>query len=179
MILGLDISTSMTGATVLDKDGNITRCEVWDFRNKRKYPTFFSKVEAARLHLAEIHKRHKIEQIYIEQSLSRFRPGFSSAKTILTLSKFNGILSWLCYDMFNIEPIYLSVGSARKACGIQVPRGENAKEIVLKILLDKEDSFSVEYTKYGNPVPGSYDRADSIVIARAGAKCQIEKNFES
>ena len=179
MILGLDISTSMTGATVLDKDGNITRCETWDFRNKRKYPTFFRKVEGAKLRLAEIWEWHKIEQIYVEQSLSRFRPGFSSAKTILTLAKFNGIVSWLCCDIFKIEPIYLSVGSARKACGIQVPRGENAKEVVLNFLLDKEDSFSVQYTKHCNPVPGSYDRADSIVIARAGMKCQAEKSSES
>lgn len=179
MILGLDISTSMTGATVLDKDGKITRCEKWDFRNKKKYPTFFSKVERAKLHLGEIWEWHKITDIYVEQSLSRFRPGFSSANTILTLAKFNGIVSWLCYEMFKIEPIYLSVGSARKSCGIRVPRGENAKEVVLNFLLDKEDSFSVDYTKFGNPVPGSYDRADSIVIARAGMKCQVKRNSES
>ena len=35
-------------------------------------------------------------------------------------------------------------------------------------LLDNEPSFSVEYTKHGNPKPGSYDRADSLVIAKAG-----------
>ena len=35
-------------------------------------------------------------------------------------------------------------------------------------LLDNIDDLSVEYTKYGNPKPGSYDRADSYVIAKAG-----------
>ena len=73
----------------------------------------------------------------------------------------------------------MSVSPARKACGITVPRGENAKEIVLNFLLDNEGSFSVDYTKHGNPVPGSYDRADSIVIARAGMKCQAEKSSQS
>jgi len=179
MILGLDISTSITGATVLDENGKITRCEAWDFRNKRKYPTFFSKVQGAKLHLAEVWEWHKIKHIYIEQSLARFRPGFSSAKTILTLAKFNGIVSWLCYEMFEMEPVYLSVGSARKACGIQVPRGSNSKEIVLNFLLDNEVDFGIEYTKHGNPTPGSYDRADSLVIARAGMKCQVEKSSTS
>jgi len=28
--------------------------------------------------------------------------------------------------------------------------------------------FIVEYTKYGNPKPGTDDKADSVVIARAG-----------
>ena len=34
MILGLDISTSIIGATVLDKNGEVVYCEAWDLRNK-------------------------------------------------------------------------------------------------------------------------------------------------
>ena len=49
-----------------------------------------------------------------------------------------------------------------------MPRGEKAKEIVLKYLLDNEPNFVINYTKYDNPTPGSYDRADSMVIAKAG-----------
>ena len=179
MLLGLDISTSITGATVLDETGKIVYCEAWDTRNKNKFPNLFSKAHFIKGKLWEVDDRFGIDSVYVEQSLSRFRPGFSSAKTILTLSKFNGIVSWLCYEIYEVEPEYLSVSPARKACGITVPRGENAKEIVLNFLLDNEGSFSVDYTKHGNPVPGSYDRADSIVIARAGMKCQAERNSES
>ena len=32
MILGLDISTSITGATILDKDGNVIYNEAWDLK---------------------------------------------------------------------------------------------------------------------------------------------------
>ena len=39
---------------------------------------------------------------------------------------------------------------------------------VLEHLLKKEPAFKIEYTKYGNPKPESYDRADAIVIAKAG-----------
>ncbi len=179
MLLGLDVSTSITGATVLDNDGKIVYCEAWDMRNKNKFPTLLTKAGFIKNRLWEMEDRFGIDEVYIEQSLSRFRPGFSSAKTLLTLSKFNGIVSWLCYDIYEVEPEYLSVTPARKACGITVKRGENAKEIVLNFLLDNEDGFSVEYTKHGNPKPGSYDRADSIIIARAGRKCRVEKSSES
>ena len=35
MILGLDISTSITGVTVLNDDGKVVFNEAWDFRNKK------------------------------------------------------------------------------------------------------------------------------------------------
>ena len=99
-----------------------------------------------------------------------FRPGFSSAKTILTLAKFNGIVSYICKRDFGIEPEYIGASTARKTCGIKVERGKKAKEVVLNFLLDNEESFDIEYTKHGNPKPGSYDRADSYIIAKAGWK---------
>ena len=38
---------------------------------------------------------HDIQKIFIEENLQAFRPGFSSAKTLLTLARFNGIVSYL------------------------------------------------------------------------------------
>ena len=43
MILGLDISTSITGATILDDDGNIVLCEAWDMRDKKHFKDLFDK----------------------------------------------------------------------------------------------------------------------------------------
>ena len=37
MILGLDISRSITGATILDEEGKIIFCESWDTRNANKF----------------------------------------------------------------------------------------------------------------------------------------------
>ena len=177
MILGLDVSTSITGATVLNDSGEVLFCEAWDTRNKNRFPTLFDKGVFVKHKLWELHDRFNIERVYIEQSLQSFRSGFSSAKTLSTLSRFNGIVSWLCYDIFELEPEYVAATSARKLCGITVPRGQKAKEVVLNFLLDKESSFVIDYTKSGNPSPGSYDRADSLVIARAGySLCQKQKN---
>ena len=170
MILGLDISTSITGATVLDYNGKVLYCEAWDLRNKRDFPNLFSKVQRFKQVMCNLYQINKypIDSIFIEQSLMAFRPGFSSAKTILTLAKFNGILSYVCQQDFGVEPQYIGASTARKSCGIKIPKGEKAKDVVLQYVLDNEPNFVVEYTKHGNPKPGSYDRADSLIIARAG-----------
>ena len=173
MILGLDISTSITGYTIVD-NGKIIINGAWD---TRKYKNFFDKVVHVKDGLDKIRKEYgtRITAVYIEQSLQSFRSGFSSAKTLSTLSRFNGIVSWLVFDQYGIQPEYIAATSARKLCGIKVSRGQKAKQVVLNFLLDNEPSFVIEYTRNGNPKPESYDKADSIVIARAGAICE-QKN---
>ena len=170
MILGLDVSTSITGATVIDNRGNIVYCEAWD---TRKLKNFFLKAQHIQKCLKDIKRQFPIKKIVIEQSLQMFRSGFSSAKTLLTLAKFNGIISYICQKCYLKPPEFISASTARKACGIKVERGKKAKEVVLNFLLDNDSTFSVEYTKHGNPKPGSYDRADSYIIAKAG---WIKKN---
>ena len=168
MILGLDISTSITGATVLDDDGAMIFNCAWDTRNKNKFPSLYEKAEFIKTQLIHLEDKFYIEKIYIEQSLQTFRSGFSSAHTLSTLSRFNGIISWLCYDLFDIEPMMLAAASARKAVGVLIKRGDNAKEKVFQFVVDKEPSFLVEYTKHGNPRPGTFDKSDSYIIAKAG-----------
>ena len=176
MVLGLDISTSITGVTVLNSSGEVVLCDVWDLR---KVKGFFQKVEKAKAHLETLKEDHGIKEIFIEQSLQSFRTGFSSAQTLSTLARFNGTLSWLCYELFGIEPEFIGASTARKLYGLKVPRGQKAKEVVLKKVLDTEPSFEIEYTKFGNPKPGSYDRADSLVIAKAGYELCKERNSSS
>ena len=171
MICGLDISTSITGITLLDKSGKIVYNDAWD---TRKYKDFFDKVAHVKTGLEEVYREYgpEIRAVYIEQSLQSFRSGFSSAKTLSTLSRFNGVVSWLVFDLYRIKPEYLAATSARKLCGIKVPRGQKAKAVVLKFLLDSEPDFVVHYTRNGNPKPESYDKADSLVIAKAGVICE-------
>ena len=114
MILGLVVSTSITGATVMDYDGTIISCEAWRFQNKKNFPNLFSKAKFAKEQLSEIKKKYKIKEIYIEKSLQSFRSVFSSAKTLSTLASFNGIISWLCYELWGRQPEYISAPSARK-----------------------------------------------------------------
>ena len=165
MILGLDISTSITGITVVSDLGDVLLNESVD---TRKYKSFFLKAEKMKSCLTNISKNYNIKEVYIEQSLQSFRSGFSSAKTLSTLSRFNGVVSWMCYSLWSVEPEYLAATSARKLCGIKVPKGQKAKPVVLQFVVDNEPTFVLEYTRNGNPKPDAYDKADSWVIAKAG-----------
>ena len=179
MVLGIDISTSITGFAVVG-DGQLLYYSSVDLR---KHKGVFAKAIALKEYVDDLFEnyqldqegslgwgksKHPIEHIYIEQPLHMFMKGRSSAKTLSALMTFNGIVSWLVYELFEIEPKYIAATSARKKCGIKVKRGEKGKEVVLKHLLENEKAFCIEYTKFGNPKPESYDHADAIVTAMAG-----------
>tara|TARA_B100000035_G_scaffold249865_1_gene218747 strand:- start:150 stop:680 length:531 start_codon:yes stop_codon:yes gene_type:complete len=176
MILGLDISTSITGVTILDSNGHCLENQFWDTRNKNKFPTIYKKAMLVYNNLRSISMEYPITQIFIEQSLHSFRSGFSSAQTLSTLSRFNGIVSWHCYQIFKIEPEMISAATARKTVGIKVSRGENAKQKSFDFVVANEPTFVVEYTKNGNVKPGIMDKSDSWVIAKAGYDICIAKN---
>jgi hypothetical protein len=144
MILGIDISTSITGFAII-AEGEIV---FYDSVDLRKYKNFFQKAERIKEaifnifdnyqfdrednHWLEVDQENanKINHIYIEQSLHMFMGGKSSAKTLSTLTRFNGIVSWLLYEMFEMEPKFIGSTSARKHAGIKVPRGQKAKQVV-------------------------------------------------
>jgi len=163
MILGLDISTSITGYTILDYEGNIVACNHIDLRKEKN---FFKKIQIVNSRLEMINEEYDIEQVYIEESLQSFNR--AAGKSLSILSKINGIVSWLCYNMFYGEPKYVIARSARKLCGITIPRGTKAKMETFQFVVDKVPGFDVEYTRYGNPKAGYTDRSDSYIVARAG-----------
>jgi hypothetical protein len=188
MILGVDISTSITGFAVVTDNVLV----YYDSIDLRKHKGFFAKTIAIKEKLMDIYEMYQldnddrlvgdsafpIEHIYIEQSLHMFMGGKSSAKTLSTLTRFNGVVAWLLFELFEIEPEFIGASTARKTVGIRVPRGEKAKKVVLKYLLDNEPTFKVQYTHQGNPKPESYDRADAIIIARAGDIIEREKETQ-
>ena len=98
MILGLDISTSITGFAIV-ADGQLLWYDSIDLR-KSKDP--FEKAGKVREKIVEIFKKHNapgssdpIEHVFIEQPFQFFKSGGSSAKTMAVLQSFNGVVSWI------------------------------------------------------------------------------------
>jgi len=96
IILGLDVSTSCTGICVVDD--NI------EPDNKGSHILFLKAIELAKFKTLErkeeeiqnfFHNQFLIDvdRIVVEEPLTAFRPGMSSAQTISTLVRFNGIVS--------------------------------------------------------------------------------------
>ena len=177
MFLGFDISTSIIGIACVDKGGEMIFCEHCDLR---KHKTLFDKIDMFRKFLTDIRYLQTIvREIWIEEPFVFFSGGGSSGKTMAVLQRFNGMASVAIRDAFHLDPQYVGASQARKLNEIKIPRGTKAKEEVLKFLLDNMPNFKVQYTKHGNPKPGYYDRADSIVVARAGHTLWKNKNFSS
>ena len=171
MILGLDISTTMVGVAVLDEETkNLIISEHIDLG---KLDSTFKKAELVGSELWQIAQQHNIKYVFIETALKRFIPGKSRADTIIKLAKFNGVVSWLCFDSFGFEPIYINVNTARSLYGLSFPRGTKGpkrKKMVIEAVIEKEKTaFKYEMARGGkNYKKGTDDRADAIVIARAG-----------
>ena len=166
MILGLDISTSITGVSIVDRDNELIYCDAW--RTDKKGLSHFDKLDIVRDKICFLKSQYPIEKIYVEEPLGMFAAGRSSAQVISKIQRFNGVVCWILREVFDIEPGYINASTARRLCGIKVSRGTKAKEVVLKHVLANEKTFKAEYTKKGNPVKGVYDKADSLVIAKAG-----------
>jgi Holliday junction resolvasome RuvABC endonuclease subunit len=169
MILGLDISTSVVGVSVIDNQELILSTH-WDIS---KVETLFAKAEFIGAELWQVRNKYNIQHVFIETALKKFIPGRSRADTIMKLAKFNGIVSWMCYESFGLEPTYINVNSARSLYGLSFARGikgPKRKKMVVEAVIEREkNAFTYEMARGGkNYKRGTDDRADAIVIARAG-----------
>jgi hypothetical protein len=128
----------------------------------------------------ELSKKYKVDKIVIEENLQAFRRGFSSARTLSTLARFNGIVSFLAQDVFHVSTIMLNVNSARSKIGLKVDRKSEIpiKEQILKWVKSHPDFSGYEWpTKVMKSGPRRgmrvqakecYDIADAAVICLAG-----------
>jgi len=181
VILGLDISTSCTGWCVFDNDGKFINMGAF---KTSKEKSFFAKCNAVRAGLHELIIKFPIEKVYVEENMQAFRPGFSSAKTLMTLAQFNGIIRWICHDEFRWPVDAINVNTARKVNGIKKKKGDNTKEVVhlwvQNDLCDNSCEFTWPYKVLkSGPNRGqtrldtsSFDMADAYVIAKASFKIE-------
>ena len=173
--LGLDISTSNVGWCVMDATKrDLVAAGAIELGKKK---SIFEKCSAVRKALSCIHIDHDIQSIHIEENLQAFRPGFSSAKTIVTLARFNGMVTLLCHDEFSLEPNFFNVNNARKLVGLKIDRKSDltTKDQVLEFVKGKVTEFvwPTRQLKSGVrkglviPADSCYDIADAYVIALA------------
>lgn len=177
LIIGLDVSTSVTGVCVInsnvkidEKGSHILHLDRIEFK---KCKTLWEKADLTAVELATLlHKFPGEYRVVLEEPLMGFRTGMSSAATITTLMRFNGIVSYISREIFKVDPEYISSSHARKLCGIKMQRtsiaGMSGKEQVFKYM-SEHDLKHVQWPikKNGSAADWSRDATDSYVIARA------------
>jgi len=172
MILGLDVSTSSTGWAVLDSQGSLI--EMGSFALD-KLEGLFSKADAVNRGLLELRARFpEISTVSIEEPLQGFRRGLSSASTLLTLGRFNGMVSWQSFVVFGRDPTFFNSSVARKGLGITISKDRDTKDQIMEwveVVTGKElPKRTVKAgKKKGETVydKGVNDAADAYVMARA------------
>jgi hypothetical protein len=177
MICGLDISTSITGYTIMDLKGNLVELGHIDLK---KIKGIWKKVDEMKEFICHLNKTYKITNVFIEEPLSKFSRGKSSSGTISLLMRFNGIISYLIHQEMDIDPIYYPPSRARKICEIKMLSKAAAKKQGEKWKPQKEQAFDqmnsrdpfIDYEwpkkRTGRLKDYCYDQMDSYVIARAG-----------
>lgn len=174
-VLGLDVSTSITGFSVIDdSDESLVEIGHIDFK---KCNDLWEKADHVKACLESIIDKHNPGVIYIEESLLGFSSGLSSAGTLFTLAKFNALVSYFVYKKTGKVPMYVAANSARKTVGIKlIPKkkcGKSHKEQAFDWCLT--GPLSSHVSKFPKTRTGSWkgfvaDEVDSFVIALAGVK---------
>jgi len=174
-VIGLDISTSCTGVSIVDMSGTVRDLSF----HKPQGETLVEKTEDFNDYLESFLMKNNLgvpKAVFIEQNLQRFRRGFSSAQVINKLARYNGMVSYVVYNKFKKTPHYVNVNEGRKALGIKIPRGSDTKAMILEWCQSSQPHLSWPEKKLKSGPrkglvildPCCYDMADATVTALAG-----------
>ncbi len=144
VIVGCDISTAVLGICFLDADTGsvLEKTHI----NLSKIHGLIPKADQVQVFLSTLNKpEYTFKRIFVEENAKMFTPGFSSADTILTLAKFNGIVSYIAAKEFKVEIFDVNVRSARARLGIKIDykdKTQTTKEKVFKKVRDLYPSMT-------------------------------------
>jgi len=175
-ILGLDLSTSCVGYCILEStDRSIVELGHISLKNVEG---LFNKVDDIVPKVAALLVGHNISKCFIEEPVQMFTMGMSSAHTILTLAKFNALVSYhVRNQLTDANTFFVKPTEARKTCGLVMTTkaksgGMSQKEQTYSQLTSPTgllSGVSFPLTKTGKPRPENFDRADAYVVAYHGA----------
>ena len=185
VILGLDISTSIVGWSLLSLESSEFSLGYLPLASSGD---IYDKARDVRELLRKLHQEHTITAIYVEEDLQRFRMGMSSAKTLATLTRFNGVVCQIAHEETEHKPERINVNAARKLAGVKYDKKDKSrttKEKVLeavqglivhdwptRVITRGKRKGQVEHEKY------CYDMCDAWVIARAGKILYLDAGEE-
>ena len=163
MILGLDVSTTRIGWAIINQKQELIDSGV--FKTKKDQSLEERAENLSKNVLEPLSVVHRISEVRVEEPFSMFSGGKTTAKTMSSLQRFNGMVSLLAHQIWDNPPTMVNSRTARARCGIKVPRGTKAKVVIIEWVDNYYEKSKVELTRHGNPKPGTDDEADAIVVA--------------
>jgi Holliday junction resolvasome RuvABC endonuclease subunit len=168
IILGLDISSSRIGYCLINENEDLLLVD--EIKLKSSQP-LEERADIFKKTMEIIKEHSEVNHVFIEQPFMAFSGGKTTAATMAKLQRFNGMCSYVVHSLFGSPATLLQANKARGLVDLKIKRGENTKLKVIEWVQEKYPTeFLVEYTRHGNPKPGTDDKADAVVIANAGLK---------
>ena len=102
----------------------------------------------------------------------------SSAKTLMTLAQFNGVVRWICHEALCVPVEAINVNTARKKVGLKIDKKDKSRTTKEKVLdWVAENNPTIKWpTKILKSGPNkgqvrtcseAYDMADAYVIGKS------------
>lgn len=174
MLLGLDISTSCIGWSILDKDGKYIDGGYIDFSSKKLNldKNLFLKMKHFEKMFTPILDKYRanIDNWAVEEAVKKFSFGRSSASTIFKLASFNFGIVYFIYKDLDKEPTYIAANAARKLCDIKFPKDidkSKKKEYILERCASVYPYIRWDKNRNGDIKKQCFDQADSIVVTES------------
>ena len=168
IILGLDISSSRIGFCLINEKEELLLVDEIKLKSSMSLE---DRADVFKQKMQIIKEHSEVDYVFIEQPFMAFSGGKTTAATMAKLQRFNGMCSYVVHHLFGSPAVLIQANKARGLVDLKIKRGDNTKLKVIEWVSNKyPKEFLVEYTKHGNPKPGTDDKADSIVIANAGLK---------
>jgi len=168
IILGLDISSSRIGYCLINEKEELLLVDEIKLKPSQSLE---ERADIFKDTMKIIKEHSEVEYVFIEQPFIAFSGGKTTAATMAKLQRFNGMCSYVVHDLFGHTPTLIQANKARGLVGLKIKRGSKTKLKVIEWVSEKyPKAFIVEYTRHGNPKPGTDDKADAIIIANAGLK---------
>ena len=139
MILGLDVSTSRIGWAIINDKQELIDSNF--YKTDKKKGLEERAVDLKENVLDPIMALHEITEIRIEEPFMMFSGGKTTARTMSSLQRFNGMVSLIAHQLLGKSPTLVGATTARSRCGIKVPRGTKAKQIVMMFCASQYDNF--------------------------------------
>jgi hypothetical protein len=198
-VWSLDISTTNIGSALWDSKGKLIELKHLELKLSKDVP-----IEDRMIHKAEIFKEYvldykervlnelngEIVNVVIEEPLG----GSKNPTTAALLYGFNGVCTYILYQIFDLYPIKISVYDSRKEfCGELVTVSTKKNRKTGKIEKKETLSFPIEYNKEkkvyiwekvcslepqiqwfykkdGKPKDINFDMSDAYCVGYAGLK---------
>lgn len=165
--LSLDISSTTIGwALIGNNDDSITIIEHGHLKPVKEELSLANRALRSQVLVRNLIKKYKPDKVAVEDYLTKFTKGKSTARTIVVLSVFNEAMSMVCLEEKGVDPDRLAVITIRSLLSSVSTSKITSKEDCFDFIRNIP-SFKIRMNKKQNIKKETYDEADAVAAGIA------------